>query len=92
MLTKLRRRFILIIMGLVGLVLLVVLAASVITNYQATAGSIKNALDRAVSRGPESEQLPWVGGQNTNPLLGLLPEILGFLQDAVTPDHAQSDR
>jgi signal transduction histidine kinase len=89
MLARLRRRFILAIMGLVGLVLLVVLAASVVSNYQATSSSIEAALDRAVSRGPDAGQRPWVGGQGSNPAPGLFPEILGRPQDGATsgPPH-----
>jgi signal transduction histidine kinase len=92
MLTRLRRRFILITMGLVGLVLLVVLATSVISSYQTTAAGIENALDQAVSKGPDDRQRPWVGGQDTNPLFELFPWIMGRTQDATSLGQGQDSR
>jgi signal transduction histidine kinase len=65
MLAKLRRRFILITMGLVGLVLLVVLIVSVVSSYQTTAARIELAADQALGRGPDSGQRPWIGGRST---------------------------
>jgi signal transduction histidine kinase len=90
MLVKLRRRFIFITMSLVGLVLLIVLAVSVISSYQTAAASIRSALDQAVSRGPDDRQRPWVGGQDSGSLLELLPKILGYAQES-TPSGQYPD-
>jgi signal transduction histidine kinase len=76
MLVKLRRRFILITMGLVGLVLLVVLAASVVSSYQATAARIELATGQALSSGPNNAQRPWIGGWSLGqPPITMSPEI-----------------
>jgi signal transduction histidine kinase len=62
MLTKLRRRFILITMGLVGLVLLIVLTASVVSSYQTSRARVEQAALEAVDRGLNAWQRPWIGG------------------------------
>jgi signal transduction histidine kinase len=66
-------------MGLVGLVLFVVLAASVISSYQTEAQRLELAVNQAFSSGPDSEQLPWVGGQDAEQfLLELLSSLQGY--------------
>jgi signal transduction histidine kinase len=62
MLTKLRRRFILITMGLVGLVLLIVLTVSVVSSYQTARARVEQAALEAVNRGLDAWQRPWIGG------------------------------
>jgi signal transduction histidine kinase len=63
MLTRLRRRFILITMLLVGLVLLAVFSANIISTNQAHYNQIQQALIRAVERGISGTDKPWVGIQ-----------------------------
>jgi signal transduction histidine kinase len=52
-------------MGLVGLVLLIALAASVISNYQTQASRIESAVSQAIGRDPSSAQRPWIGQPNS---------------------------
>ncbi|MDR1013893.1 MAG: HAMP domain-containing histidine kinase [Coriobacteriales bacterium] len=85
MLASLRRRFILITMGIVGLMLLAMLTASVVFSYQATAGTIRSALDRAVGAGIDNEQRPWIGEPNQD--AGSLP---GMLFDLLIPHQETS--
>jgi signal transduction histidine kinase len=81
MLAKLRRRFVLITMGLVGLILLAVLAASVISSYQTTAAGLMAALDQAVDFGSEGEQ-PQIGGQSEASPLDMLSDLWRPNQEA----------
>jgi signal transduction histidine kinase len=89
MLAKLRRRFILITMGLVGLILLIVLAASVISSYQTTASGIERALYQSVSQGPNDEQRLWIGGQESGSLLELLLRLFGQSPEGTSPRQGE---
>jgi signal transduction histidine kinase len=60
MLAKLRRRFILITMSLIGVVLLAVLVVSVVSSFQAQFLSIQNSTMQAVNQGGDLR--PWLGG------------------------------
>jgi len=62
MLTKLRRKFILITMLLVSLVLVAVFAASLISTYQSSYESVQGSLRMAVTRNSMSSPFPQVGG------------------------------
>jgi signal transduction histidine kinase len=60
-------------MGLVGLVLLTVLAASVVSNYQTTYTRIEQAALEAVSSGLDVWQRPWIGRSNDGRTWTLTP-------------------
>jgi signal transduction histidine kinase len=67
-------------MGLVGLVLFVVLAASVVAGYQTEARRVEAAVNQAFSYGPDNGERPWVGGRNSGQaLLDFLAQLLGGL-------------
>ena len=66
MLKKLRRRFILITMSLVAVVLIAVLTTSVVTNFQAQYNRIQNALDTALGSGGTGGWF-WIGPPQNNP-------------------------
>ncbi|MDR2493422.1 MAG: HAMP domain-containing histidine kinase [Coriobacteriales bacterium] len=61
MLRRLRRRFILISMGLVAIVLVAVLGASVASGYQTQRESIQEALSEAVAFGNGDSRHLWIG-------------------------------
>ena len=61
MLVKLRRRFVLITMLLVGLLLLGVFVANVASTYQTQFSGIQQALSRAIEHGDIEATKPWVG-------------------------------
>lgn len=79
MLARLRRRFMLIIMGLVGLVLLVVLAVSVVSNYQNESSHIEQAIASAIDRGPDGQQRPGVGRKDFEPLDQMTPVYVALV-------------
>ncbi|MDR3316153.1 MAG: HAMP domain-containing histidine kinase [Coriobacteriales bacterium] len=63
MLKELRQRFIVIMMGLVGAVLLVMLTVSVVSSYRTEVTSIEDALSAEVTREPSDPGHPWIGGR-----------------------------
>ncbi len=65
MLAKLRRRFIIITMSLVGAVLLVVLAVSLVSDYQVSMNRINDAIENSLRRGPGNSFIPWIGNTGT---------------------------
>jgi signal transduction histidine kinase len=62
-LKTLRRRFILITMSLVGLVLIAVLAINVYSSFRTQQVQISTALHLAIERGPDDSFGPWVGSR-----------------------------
>jgi signal transduction histidine kinase len=59
----------LITLGLVGLVLFTVLAASVISSYQSEAKRIETAVSQAITRDDSDSERPWDSGQGNEQLL-----------------------
>jgi signal transduction histidine kinase len=67
MLSRLRKRFVLITMGLVGAVLAITLAIWVVSNYQIQSAEIHAALNAAVGTDENSDLRPLIGGMPRGP-------------------------
>ncbi|MDR2671709.1 MAG: hypothetical protein LBC35_00080 [Coriobacteriales bacterium] len=61
MLVKLRRRFVLITMVLIGVVLAVMLAVSVVSSYQSRYAQIQESLSAALGMDENGSLRPWIG-------------------------------
>lgn len=89
MLVKLRRKFVIITMLMVGLVLLAVFIASIMSAYQTSYESVESALIQATEKGTSEGRFPQVGGKFERDTMPPPTESLNPEDDMKPPSGTQ---